>query len=103
MFLRKNPHALPVLTEAVRNDLQEYLACVRYQRDAPVVAALCPILRFVEYFHNDGIFPLLRHRPPFLNTNDDIEQSPLQGGIVAEGDLEKLNQASVRPDSRSVR
>ena len=34
-----------------------------YQRDAPVVAVLCPILLFVEY-HEDGIFPLLRHLAP---------------------------------------
>ena len=41
--------------------------------------------------------------PPLLNTNDDIEQSPVQGGITVEGDLEQLNGDSVRPDSLSVR
>ena len=41
---------------------------VRYQQDAPVVAAVCPILLFVEY-HDDGIFPLLRHlAPPQIRT-----------------------------------
>ena len=63
---------------------------MRYQRDAPVVAALCPILLFVKY-HDDGIFPLLRHLAPPSNTNDDIEQSPAQGGITVEGDLEHYN------------
>ena len=38
--------------------------------------------------------------PP--NTNDDIEQSPVQGGIAVEGDLEQLNGDSVRSDSFSV-
>ena len=54
---------LTVLTEAASDDLQQYLAGVRYQRDAPVVAALCPILLFVEYHDND-IFLLLRHLTP---------------------------------------
>ena len=41
--------------------------------------------------------------PPPPNTNDDIEQSPAQGGITVEGDLEQLNRDSVRPDNLSVR
>ena len=63
LFLRQDPHALTVLAEVASDDLQKYLAGVRYQRDAPEVAALCPILLFVEY-HDDGIFPLLRHLAP---------------------------------------
>ena len=73
MFLRQDPHALTVLAEVASDDLQQYPAGVRYQRDAPVVAALCPFLLFMEY-HTDGIFLLLRHLPPRPNTNDDIEQ-----------------------------
>ena len=66
-------------------------ACATSEMPLPVVAALCSILLFVEY-HDDGIFPLLRHlAPPPPNTNDDIEQSPAQGGITVEGDLELLN------------
>ena len=98
LFLRQNPHALTVLAEAASDDLQQYRAGVRYQGDTPVVAALCPILLFVKY-HGDGIFPLLRHIAPPPNTNDDIEQSPAQGGITVEGDLEQLNGDSVRSDS----
>ena len=75
---------------------------MRYQRDALVVEALCAILLFVEY-HDDGIFPLLRHLAPPPNTNDDIERSPAQGGITVEGDLEQLNRDFVRSDSLSVR
>ena len=60
---------------------------MRYQRGAPVIATLCPILLVMDY-HDDGIFPLLRHLAPPPNTNDDIEQSPAQGGITVEGDLE---------------
>ena len=98
MFLRQDPHALSVLAEAASEDLQQYLAGVRYQRDAPVVA-LCPILLFMGY-HDDGLFPLLllRHLVPPPNTNDDgIEQSPAQGGITIESDLEQLNGGSVDP------
>ena len=54
---------LAVLAEAASDDLQQYLADVRYQRDAPVVAALYPILIFMEQYHDD-IFPLLRHLAP---------------------------------------
>ena len=82
-------------------DVLQYLAGVRYQRDTSVVAALCPILLFVEY-HDDGIFPLLRHHPP-PNKNDDIEKSPWQGEITVEGDLEQLIGDSVRSDSLSIR
>ena len=68
LFLRQDPHALTVVAEVASDDLQKYLAGVRYQRDVPVVAALCPVLLFVEY-HDDGIFPLLRHLAPPPNTN----------------------------------
>ena len=44
MFLRQHPHALAVFTEAASDDLRQYLAGVRYQRDTPVVAA--PYLLF---------------------------------------------------------
>ena len=63
LFLGQDPHALTILAQAVSDDLQQYLAGVRYQRDAPVVTALCPIVLFVEY-HDDGIFPLLRYLAP---------------------------------------
>ena len=85
------------------NDLQRYLPGVRYQPSTSVVATLCPILLFVEY-HDDGIFPLRRNPPPpHLNTSDDIEQSPSQGGITVDRDLEQLNGDFVRSDSLSVR
>ena len=54
-------------------------------------------------YHDDGIFLLLRHLVPPPNTNDDIGQSPAQGGIAVEGDLKQLNGDSVRSDSLSVR
>ena len=41
--------------------------------------------------------------PPPPNTNDNIEQSPVQVGVTVEGDLEQLNGESVGPDSLSVR
>ena len=46
--------------------------------DASVVAALCPVLLFIEY-HDDGTISLLRHLASPPNTNDDIEPSPAQG------------------------
>ena len=102
MFLRQDSHALTVLAEVASDDLQQYSASVRYQRDAPVVAALCPFLLFMKY-RDGGIFPLLRHLPPPSNMNGDIEQSPAQGGITVEGHLEQLNGDSDRSDSLSVR
>ena len=58
---------------------------------------------FRDSFHDDSIFPLLRHLAPRPNTNDDIEQSPAQGGITIESDLEQLDGDPVRPDSLPVR
>ena len=63
MFLRQDPHTIAVLAETTSDDRQQYLAGVHYQQDTPEVAALCPIICFVEY-HDDGIFPLLRYLPP---------------------------------------
>ena len=40
---------------------------------------------------------------PLSKYNDDSEQSPLQGGIIVEGDLEQLNENSVWSKSLSVR
>ena len=40
--------------------------------------------------------------PPPPNTNDDIEQSPAQGGITFEGDFEQLDGDPVRSDSLSI-
>ena len=93
---------LTVLAEAAADYLQQYFAGMRCQRDAPVVPALCPILFFVEY-NVDGISPVLRHLAAPRNTNADIEQSPAQGGITYEGDLEQLNGDSVQSESLSVR
>ena len=103
MFPRQDRHAL-VLTVVASDGRQKYLAGVRYKRDTPVVAAFCPILFCVDYstmviayFHWCGT-----SSPP-TNTNDDIEQSPPQGVITVEDDLEQLNGDSVRSDSLSVR
>ena len=101
-FLRQNPHPLAVLAEAVSDDLQQYFAGVCYLRDVPVVAALCPILRFMEY-HDNGTFSLLRHLAPPPNTNDNIDKVSAQDGIIVEGDLNQFNGYSVRFDSLSER
>ena len=102
LFLRQDPHALTVLTEAASDNLQQYLTGVCYQRDAVVVAALCPILLFCgvpRWWHiSTAAAPW-----PHPNTNDDIEQATAQGGITVEGDLEQLNGDSVRSDSLFVR
>ena len=49
------------------------------------------------FFHCSGTYP-----PPPLNINDDIKQSPSQGGLAVEGDFEQLNGDSVRSNSLSV-
>ena len=83
------------------DDLQQYLAGDRHLRDTPVVAALCSILLLVEHL-DDGIFLLLRDVPPPRNANDDVEQSLPQGGLTVEGDLEQLDENSIRSNSLSV-
>lgn len=62
-FLGQDPLMLVVGTETASDDLRQYLADVRYQRDTPVVAALCPILHLVERLHG-GIFPFWRDLSP---------------------------------------
>ena len=100
MFFRQDLHTLAVVTEAASDDLQQYLAGVRHQRDTSVVAALCPIL-LVEHL-DDVVVPLLRDVSPPPNANDDIEQSLSQGGTTVEGDLELLDGKSIRSNSLSV-
>ena len=83
LFRWQDPYALVIFTEAASDDLQQYLAGMRYQLDTPVVAALCFILLLVEY-HDDGIFPLLRPPRPLqkqttiLSTLHRWEESPLR-------------------------
>ena len=94
-------HAFVVITEVASDTLQQYLAGVDYQRGTPVAAVLIPILHFVEYC-DDGIFLILWHLPTPPSTNDDIEQSPSQGGITIEGKMEQVNGDFVRSDNLSV-
>ena len=58
-FIRNEEYSL----EAARDDLLHHLASVRYQRNTPVVAALCTILLPVGY-HDNGISPHIRHPLP---------------------------------------
>ena len=74
MFLRQDLCTLAVVTEAAIDDLQRYLADVRYQRDAPVVAALCAILLLVEY-HDDGMFHCCGISPPLQIQTTTISSS----------------------------
>ena len=101
IFLRQDPYAFAVLAKAASDDLQQHLTGVRYQQDVPVVAALDLIFLSMEY-HDDSIFPLLRPLAPPPNPNDDIEQSPAQGGSTVDGDFKQLNGDSIRPDIISV-
>ena len=101
VFLRQDPYALAVLTTVASDGLQQYLTGVRYKRDTLEVVTFFPILLLMED-HGDGMFPLLRPFTPPPNTNDDIKQSPAQGGITVEGDREELNEESVWSDSPSI-
>ena len=97
LFLRKDSHALAMLTEATRDDVQLHFPGVRYQQDSPpVVVAICPTFLFVEY-HDGGTSP---SPPP--NTNDNIEQSPSPGEIVVEGNFGELNGDPVLAYSLSI-
>ena len=100
LFLRQDRHALIVLTEGTSDDLQQYLAGVRYQRDTPVVSTLSPILNFVEY-RDEGIFPLLRPLP-LLQMQTTISssrrrkaRSPLR--VILNSSTEKPSDPAVFP------
>ena len=47
-----SPRAHSIIAEATKVAFQLYLAHVRFQRDTPVVAALCPISLPMEYPEN---------------------------------------------------
>ena len=102
LFLLQDHHALAVRAKAV-SDKSSAVSCRHaLQASCPSAAAICPIILLMEY-HDDDIFPPLRHLASPQNTNVDIEQSPAQGGITVEGAFEQLNGDSVRSDRRSVR
>ena len=46
---------------------------------------------------NGGLFPLLQHLAPPPNTNDDIEQFAVQGGITVQGDLNSSTDTQFGP------
>ena len=83
LFLRQDSHALAVVAEATSDDLQQYLAGEHYQRDAPVVAALCPILflwstMMMAYFHYCGTTPPLHIRTTISSSLPRRAGSPLR-------------------------
>ena len=75
LFFRQNFLAFAIVTEATRDDFEEYFAGVSHEGDATIIDTLSPIFLFVKHVHR-CIFPLLRHTtsPPY--SDDDIVKLP---------------------------
>ena len=75
LFLRQNVLAFAIVTQATRDDFEEYCAGVSHEGDDTMIATLSPIFLLVKHL-NRCIFPLLRCAiPPPHSDNDIMEVS----------------------------
>ena len=70
-FLRQNVLTFAMVTQATRDDFEEYFSGVSHEGDATMIATLSPFFFFVKHL-NRCIFPLLRHASPCPHSDDDI-------------------------------
>ena len=102
LFLRQNVLAFAIVTQATRDDFEEYFAGMRHEEDATIIATLSPIFLFVKHL-NRCIFPLLRYanRPP--HSNDDIVEvsEGVQFSFVGQN-LQELGRETIGPCRLSV-
>ena len=63
LFLRQNVLAFAIVTQATRDDFEEYFAGVSHEGDATIIATLSPIFLLVKHL-NRSIFPLLGYATP---------------------------------------
>ena len=71
LFLQQNVLAFAMVTQATRDDIEEYFAGVSHERDATIIATISPIFVFVKHL-NRCIVPFLRHATSPPHNDDDI-------------------------------
>ena len=93
LFLRQNVLAFAIVTQATRDDFEEYFAGVSREGDATIIATLSPIFLFVKHL-NRCIFPLLRYATPRPHSDDDtVELSEsVQFSFVGQNLQEHMKQ-----------
>ena len=101
LLLRQNVLAFAIVTQATRDDFEEYFAGVSHDGDATIIATLCPIFLLVEYL-NRCIFPLLRHATSPPHSDDDIVTISERVQFSFE-DLQELGREAIGPYRLSVR
>ena len=103
LFLRQNVLAFAIVTQATRDDFEEYLAGVSHEGDATIIAKLCPIFLLVKHL-NRCIFPLLRHATSPPHSDDDIVElsERVQFSFVGQ-DLQELGRETIGPYRLSAR
>ena len=103
LLLRQNVLAFAIVTQATRDDFEEYFAGVSHEGDATIMATLSPIFVLVKH-HNRCIFPLLRYATSPPHSDDDIvERSEgVQFSFVSQN-LQELGRETIGPYRLSVR
>ena len=103
LFLRQNVLVFAKVTQATRDDFEEYFAGVSHERDGTIMATLTPIFLLVKHLHR-CLFPFLRHATPPPHSDDDIVKLPerVEFSFVGQN-LQELGQETIRPYHPSVR
>ena len=103
LFLRQNVLAFAIVTQATRDDCEEYFAGVSHEGDATIIATLSPIFLHVKHL-NRCIFPLLRHATSPPHSDDDIVElsESVQFSFVGQN-LQDLGRETIGLYRLSVR
>ena len=103
LFLRQNVLAFAIVTQATRDDFEEYFAGVSHEGDATVIATLSPMFLLVKHLKR-CIFPQLRHATSPPHSDDDIVElsASVQCSFVSQN-LQELGRETIGPYRLSVR
>ena len=102
LFLRQNVLAFAIVTQATRDDFEEYFAGVSHEGDAMMIPTLSPI--FLVKHLNRCIFSLLRHATSPPHSDDDIVElsDSVELSFVGQN-LQELGRETIGPYRLSVR
>ena len=100
LFLRQNVLASAIVTQATRDDFEEYFAGVSHEGNATIIATLSPIFLLVKHLYR-CIFPLLRYAtsPPHSDNNIVEFSEGVQFSFVGQN-LQELGRKTIGPYRR---
>ena len=92
-----------MVSQATRDDFEDYFAGVSHEGDATIIATLRPVFLLVKHLSR-CIFPLVRHATSPPHSDDDIVElsESVQFFFVCQN-LQKLGRETFGPYRRSVR